>query len=290
MQLPRMIDSRLLFYRTDILANAHLHVPATWEELSRQAHMLTAPPDHYGYAFPGRFSGLFGTFFELVVMAGGRLFDEHGKPVFEQDAVKWALSFLRDLYTNGAVSPALPDWHFDEVLECFRRGQAAFVADYPAFFGLYNDPATSQVIGRYDVVRYPVGPAGKRAVYSGMHSFAIPITARNVEASLALLRFLLDEESQWLEAQHGAFPARVSVQQRLQNAQVPGSLAARRLNLLKETIQEDMIMFPPLARYPQIEDTLWPVVQQAFIGALPVSEAAECLKAMAETILSDTLL
>jgi multiple sugar transport system substrate-binding protein len=285
LQLPRMVDARLLFYRSDRLAARQLGVPTSWDELGRQARALNDSPHVAGYVFPGRHSGLFGTFFELVVMAGGRLFDGTGSPVFDREPVEWALEYLRAMYGDGVTPRELPDWHYDEVSECFRSGCAAFAADWPAFFALYLNPATSAVTDRFGVARYPLGPAGRRAVYSGMHSFAVPVTTRDVSASLALLRFLLDEESQWLEARHGAFPTRLTTLQRLEGSLDPHSLAARRLSLLRRTVEEDLLMFPKLPRYPLIEDGLWPVVQDAVTGRMGVAEAATRMPEMARTIL-----
>src|SRR5262245_55039027 len=69
MQLPRNLDARILFYRSDLMP-----APQTWDEA--KAQMLQCKRDgFYGFAFPGRHSGLFGTFYELLGMAGGDLFD-----------------------------------------------------------------------------------------------------------------------------------------------------------------------------------------------------------------------
>src|SRR3954470_16862071 len=59
--LPRLIDVRVLWARRDRVAN----VPDTWDELVESDVV---------FGFPGRESGLFGTFFELVVGHGGALF------------------------------------------------------------------------------------------------------------------------------------------------------------------------------------------------------------------------
>src|SRR5258708_1916246 len=68
--VPRNIDVRLLHYRSDLIDSP----PATWDELLELARKQNAPPDCYGFLFPGRESGLFGTFYELAEMAGARLF------------------------------------------------------------------------------------------------------------------------------------------------------------------------------------------------------------------------
>ncbi|HEX2108076.1 MAG TPA: ABC transporter substrate-binding protein, partial [Rubrobacteraceae bacterium] len=63
--LPRMLDVKLLLYRTDLL----LEPPASWEELLVEATRLRSE-ETYGFVFPGKESGLFGHFFELHAMAG----------------------------------------------------------------------------------------------------------------------------------------------------------------------------------------------------------------------------
>src|SRR5690606_33058278 len=91
--LPRNIDVRLLHYRTDIIATP----PATWEELLDTARHVTRPPDFYGFVYPGRESGLFGTFYELAEAAGARLFPPDLVPQIENDGGRWALNLLRTM-------------------------------------------------------------------------------------------------------------------------------------------------------------------------------------------------
>lgn len=98
LSLPRNIDVRLLYYRCDLFEDSseranfqqatgrELRVPETWEELAQIAKFFTRPPELYGFAFPGRDSGLFGTFFELVAMAGGKLFQPDLRPEFVDPA------------------------------------------------------------------------------------------------------------------------------------------------------------------------------------------------------------
>jgi len=130
--VPRNIDVRLLHFRTDLIDAA----PSTWDELLALAREVNSPPDHYGFIFPGRESGLFGTFFELCEMAGARLFPDNLVPDIENEGGRWALQLLRTFYENGLVPPQLPEWHYDKVHECFRTGHAAMVGDWPGYYSL----------------------------------------------------------------------------------------------------------------------------------------------------------
>ena len=78
LQCPRNLDVRLLHFRRDLFEDPReqgdvrrergrpLTVPSTWAELAEVADLFTRP-GLYGFLFPGRDSGLFGTFYEMLV-------------------------------------------------------------------------------------------------------------------------------------------------------------------------------------------------------------------------------
>src|SRR5215217_5619061 len=152
--VPRNLDVKLLLYRTDFMEDK----PSSWEALLESATRLKSD-NIYGFAFPGKESGLFGHFFELHAMAGGRMFEGEGPPAprLDDEAGRWALGLLEDLYERAAP-PETPDWHYDEVAACFREGRAVMSTDWPGGFYTYLDPDQSAVVDRFDVALYPGGP------------------------------------------------------------------------------------------------------------------------------------
>lgn len=297
-QIPRNVDARILFYRSDLLRDADeqarfqrqygraLRVPQTWDEVRDIATFFTRPPDLFGFAFPGHSSGLFGTFFELAAMAGGTLFDEELNPSFDTSAGRWALGFLADLYQQGLTPRDLDATYFDEVSRLFRDGRCALAADWPAYYGLLSDPQTSTVADAFGVALYPVGPAGKRAVYAGGHSFAIPTSVQDVEGALALVRFLTSAESQTVEAQAGAIVPRRPVMAQIRSRTPAGTVHARRLALLEETIQNHMLTFPQFAAYPRVEELCAETLQAAIRGRVMLPRALEYLEEQVRALLT----
>ena len=94
LQVPRNLDVRLLHYRKDLIAQP----PSTWTGLAEVAAAVTSHPTNgheplYGFLYPGRDSGLFGTFYELLIGDGGRLFDDDLRPAFDSRAGVWAAGF-----------------------------------------------------------------------------------------------------------------------------------------------------------------------------------------------------
>src|ERR671927_307134 len=100
-------------------------------------------------------------------MAGARLFPDSLVPDIQNEGGRWALGLLRTLYEEGLVPPELPEWHYEEVHECFRTGRAAMVGDWPGYYALYRDANISAVHDRLGLSPYPTGPAGKSLAYGG---------------------------------------------------------------------------------------------------------------------------
>src|SRR5262249_26856116 len=293
-QYPRNLDMRLLYYRRDLFEDrdaraafekSHrrpLAPPETWDGLVEVAVFL-ARPGFFGFLFPGRESGLFGTFYELLVSAGGDLFGPGLLPVLDGPAGVWAADRLTELHHRRRVTPReLPSWHYDEVSASYRAGDAAMVCDWPGSDYLYHDPATSRVADRTGIALLPAGFTGRRAAYAGVHSFAIPRTAANREGAGRLLRFLTSADAQLLEARRGAVPVRASALARIRDEAASDGRQAHRLGLLARTADEALIIPPKFAAYPDCEDAIWHALQRAMSGELSpaaaVREAAETIR------------
>jgi multiple sugar transport system substrate-binding protein len=278
MQVPRNLDVRLLHYRTDLLERP----PQTWSDLAEVATLFGT----YGFLFPGRDSGLFGTFYELLASAGGELFDAQLRPAFESDAGLWAVSMIADLYQVRKVTPReLPQWHYDEISASFRAGEAAMVCDWPGSYHLYTSPTTCAVWDRIGLAPLPAGPTGSNAAYGGCHSFAIAASARNVDGAYALLRWLTSREAQLGEARRGAIPCRKSALSRICDEAAGSPADAYRWTLLANA-QQTMIVPPRFAAYPECEEVLWRAVQRAMVGdATPrdaLAQAATAIRAIVD--------
>jgi multiple sugar transport system substrate-binding protein len=273
--VPRNLDVKLLYYRTDLMQKP----PSTWEELREEGARLRSD-DLYGFAFPGKESGLFGHFFELHAMARGEMFTDADTPApdFDDEAGRWALALLKDLRERAAPDETT-GWHYDEVAACFRRGKAAMSTDWPGGFYTYEDPDQSAVAGSYDVALYPQGPAG-RFVYSSSHTFAIPSTVRDRQAAIELLRFLTSRRSQAYEAKLGTLPARADAREDARAAAEAGSLAERRWELLAET-EEAALVPPKHPSYPAVEDAIWEGIREALLGNKSVEQALAATEAAA---------
>ncbi|SDO35489.1 carbohydrate ABC transporter substrate-binding protein, CUT1 family [Paenibacillus sp. yr247] len=271
MSFPRNVDVRLLYYRSDWFEELGLQYPFTWEQLVQVSQKLRKA-GRFGFVFTGRESGLFGTFYELLTSAGGELFDEQLQPAFDSNAGEWGLSLLRQLFEEGLVPKELPSFHYDEASSFFRDGHCAMVTDWPGYYSLYAG-AESKIAERFDLAPLPAGPTGKTAVYGGSHSFGIPCDCKEKEAAAELLRFLVSEEVQSVDAEHGHIPVRPKLLQSMKQSSSSGTIEMKRWDALEKTLRDFVIIPPKFQEYPDVEEKLWQFMQKGITGELSVKNS-----------------
>jgi multiple sugar transport system substrate-binding protein len=261
--VPRGIDVRVLWYRRDVLDEA----PRTWDEVEACGRP---------FGFPGRESGLFGTFFELVVGAGGVLFCPEGEPAMDTPECVAAVERLCRL-ARGAPAD-LPSWHYDQVDAALLAGQVDLAAAWPGGYGPIRE---STLYDRLSPAPYPAGTRA-RVSYAGCHAWGIPSTAADPAASAALIAKLCSQRASATDAARGTVCADVSVFAALEPVD---SIDARRLEITRQTIESAMITYPPLACFPEIEDAGWSAIHDSLIGSASAAETVARIQAVAEEVL-----
>lgn len=246
--LPRNVDVRILWWRTDRMAAA----PATWSDLLASGA---------SFGFTGRESGLFGLYFELVVGAGGDLLHDDGTAAVDT-IVKLA-----------AAAPAdLAEWHYDGVDTALLDGRVECAAAWPGGYGPIRDSGLAGVLAP---APYPAGPSSWVS-YSGCHGWAIPTTCGDLDGAVDLVTRLGGVALHEREAAAGGIPARTDV---LAAVTPTDDIDAARLEVTRRTIAEAMITYPHHDRFPVLEDAGWQALNAAIRGELTPPEAAARIRA-----------
>lgn len=262
LSLPRLIDVRVLWVRTDRVPAA----PATWEDLVDR---------RIRFGFPGRESGLFGTFFELVVGSGGGLFDADGRPTMASAEAEAAVTTLCRLAAHAPDD--LPMWHYDEVDAALLEGRVDAAGAWP---GAWSALRASAVAEHLEPHPYPAGPA-RWASYAGCHSWAVPTTCGDLDGARELLVRLSGREAHALDARGGSLCAHRAA---LADVVPDGPVDARRLAITRRTIDEAMITYPPMAEFPIIEDAGWEALNAALRGRLTPAQAVTRIQDVAARV------
>jgi len=261
---PRLVDVRVLWTRSD-----RIDVPPdTWAALVDSDVVL---------GFPGRESGLFGTFFELVVGAGGALFDDDLRPTMATPEAEWAVDVLCRLAARAPED--LPHWHYDEVDDALLAGRVDAAAAWPGGWGAIRD---SPLAPHLRPSLYPAG-ARRRVSYSGCHAWAIPTTCGDVDGATALVTELLGADAQRLDASGGSMCAHVDA---LAAVAPDDATDRRRLDITRTTIDTAMITYPALARFPEVEDAGWSAIHDALLGRQTPHATVHAIQSAATAVLA----
>jgi multiple sugar transport system substrate-binding protein len=261
---PRLVDVRVMWVRTDRV----VEVPDTWAELQSSGVV---------YGFTGRESGLFGTFFELVVGAGGRLFTTDAQPVFVSPEAEAAVATIVSL--AGRAPESLADWHYDDVDAALLDGRVDAAAAWPGGWGPISRSPLAAVLRPFPYLAGPV----RRVSYSGCHAWAIPTTCGDLDDATALVTELLGTEAQALDASGGNMVANVEA---LATVKAVDEVDARRLAITRATITDSMITYPPLEHFPVIEDAGWRAINAAIRGTTTPTRAVQHMQHVAEDVLT----
>lgn len=190
---PWVSDTRVLFYRTDILEEAGIDAPpATWDELREDAKTLAARGEgQYGYYIPQWDSAL------PVVMTwdqGGDVVNGDGEIDFDTAEFEKAVDLYTGLYADGSV-PTNSD--FDQT-QGFISGTAPMLVSGP-YLGAAIAQTAPELDGKWNVTTIPAG-SDDTSLLAGSN-LAVWGKTKNQDAALQLLDYLAqpDVQVQWYE-------------------------------------------------------------------------------------------
>jgi len=172
----------LMVWRTDILAEAGIEPPQTWDEYKDAVAALHNPEKGiYGVALRGqRGSGAnVWRWLPLFAANGGKWVDNAGAFTFNSDAAVKATEDYLALFKYSA--PGTQTGSFDESTGAFRSGRVALIIESAPLGAMSKDPSQSQVVDQVAFAPPPSPLPGSGYA----HGFAIAARANASDAEKA---------------------------------------------------------------------------------------------------------
>ncbi|MCL4417043.1 MAG: sugar ABC transporter substrate-binding protein [Actinobacteria bacterium] len=192
--LPKHTDARILYYRTDLFDVAGVKPPKTWDELIQVAQKLNKPPDQYGFVITGRGDPFLRQYSDLLWEWGGDFIGKDMKPTFNSPEGIAALQFYVDIINKYKIVPSdAAGYGWEEPSRLFAQGKIAMVEDWPGLLGMYNDPKTSQIVGKFSFAPLPAGPK-TNITTAASHMMAINKYSTQKDAAWEFVKYLLSKE------------------------------------------------------------------------------------------------
>lgn len=124
--VPIYTHAQVMWYRTDLLEQAGLDVPATWEQLRHAAEVLTTD-DVYGLSVPLGSDDMMATRFlnYYVQSAGERLLNEDGSANLTSQAVLDGIDYWVDMYRTTSPEGSI-NYDVLQQASLYYQGRTAF--------------------------------------------------------------------------------------------------------------------------------------------------------------------
>ena len=210
MATPWYVDTRLIFYRTDILAEAgYSDVPTTWAEWKRsmQAVKCVVGDDRYAILLP---LNEFEQLLTFGLQGDQPLLTEDGtRGNFSSASFQAALAFYKSLFDEG-LAPVATGSQISNVWTEFARGWFSFYFSGPWTIGDMKTRLPAEIQPHWTTAGVP-GPNGPGASAPGGSSLAVFRSSPNQDAAWKLVRYLSDPAVQAeFNVITGSLPARPS--------------------------------------------------------------------------------
>lgn len=266
--VPWYVDTRVLFYRTDILASAgYDSMPTTWEgwlEAMRAVKRVVGP-DRYAIFLPTN------EWMQPVVLgqqAGSPILRDGGRyGAFSDSSFRRAFEFYVALFEED-LAPPIGNTQMSNVYQEFARGTFAMYITGPWNIGEFRRRLPPEMEGKWATTPLP-GPAGRESGVSNAGG-----------ASLVLYRGSEHKAEAWALIEFLSRP-----EQQLRFFELTGSLPAREEAWRESALVDDPIArafweqlqrVEPLPKVPEIELIVTKVFERAetaIRGGVPVERA-----------------
>ena len=266
--LPMEMETLGLFYNVDMLKNAGINPPTTWEELYSAAKALTTE-DVYGLVLPVEDSGytLFNWWPFMWMNGADVLSTDRSKCVVNSPEMVQALDFWGSFFREG-LSPSslqIGPWDIGNI----GTGVAAMQVS-----GTYVINAAETTYGDVNIGVVPLpAPEGKKSVtVAGGQKLAANAQSKNIDAAAEFIFWLYGNTedtslaSKWVTEAKFAYPARQSV--------IDANSEIYTKGLRKDFTDFYNTAVPEPSYSAEISDILSDTLQSVMFGGISGEEAA----------------
>lgn len=204
--VPIVTDQAVLYYRSDLLAEAGLEVPDTLEELEAAAKIISESNEGVA-GFVGRTAAAptVSPFSSFLFSFGGEFIDEDGNSAIASDEAKEAYEYYGRLINLYGPENVSTDTSWPQAAAIFAQGNAAFFTDASSLYKNLTDEKNSVVSDAVGFAPFPAGPAGSKPYNVPGWALAMNEASSNQDAAWKFIEWATSPEMS-LDIQKAGIP------------------------------------------------------------------------------------
>lgn len=209
--VPIVTEQQVLYYRTDLLEEADLDVPTTFDELREAAQAIQESNDGVnGFVSRGARAASVTQLSSYLYGFGGDWDDASGTATIDTPEALAAYEFYGSMLEEFGP-PGVTNMSWPEASAIFQQGQAAFYTDASVFYNNMIDPEQSRIGDVVGYAQMPAGPAGSRPYSIPSWGLGINQSSQNVANAWAFIEWATSPEMTLEIQAEGVAGARTSV-------------------------------------------------------------------------------
>jgi multiple sugar transport system substrate-binding protein len=205
--VPWFTDAGVLYYRKDLLDEAGIDVPETWDDFRAACESVAEPAGLEGFVWQGaRYEGLVCDFLEFLWGVGGTLDEETvtEAPAEAERGVTAALDLMVGFIEEGITPEGVLTYKEEDSRRLFTEGQALFLRNWPYVWSMVEGEE-SKIKGAGGIAPLPHAEGGTSYSTIGGWNVALSSYSDHKDEALEFLRFITGERSLKLRAIEGGY-------------------------------------------------------------------------------------
>ncbi|WP_426310121.1 extracellular solute-binding protein [Cellulosimicrobium sp. E-16] len=275
--VPWYVETRVLYYRSDLAKAAGVEAPTSWEELTSFAEAMKANGSTYGLQLPmGDAEDSTQVILPFYSQAGGSVLNEAGDAFdLDNQAMVDALDYYASFFTEG-LSPL--SGYGDSQNSAFVDGSDPAFISGPWMVNVLADlQGEDWVEQNVATVPVPAGSANNDSYIGGAH-LGVFAEAKNADGAWKLVRWLAQPETQqaWFDATSD-LPALTTAWDYEPLTSNP------RTQVLQQQL-ENTIAPPTVPSWDELSATIETEAEKVANGQVTSEDAAKAIQAKADTL------
>ncbi len=271
-RIPIRSDVGMLYYRQDLLEQAGVQPPETFDELVKISQDLQAKKAaNWGYLWQGRqYEGLSAMFVEILEGFGGFWVNPNTKEVGldKPEAIK-AVDFLKSTVQKGISPPGVTTYQEEETRRLFQNGDAVFLRNWPYVWPLAHEDESSKIKGKIGIKPMLHAPGGKSGACLGGWGLGIAKSSKHPDEAWKAIQYFSSTQAQRpFILNTGYVPSRREL------FKDPEILAKYPHYSKLAEVVETTVLRPPIAQYAQVSDILQRYLSAALTNSQMSAEQA----------------